>query len=149
VQVVITAFNTGAHDQVRIQDSVLSELCESESSGGRVSWARFMGKYVNVGYVNKDMARLGQDERTVVCSSSPSKQCGSISLYYPTHLESFFTDRALRDTLEPGALLHSLLAEHIDSIHFEEWRAGSILVPARMAEWIAADLWMLVATIDP
>lgn len=151
VQVVITAFNHGTHDEVRIQDSVLTEVCESEISGGTVSWARLMGKYVNVGYVNKDMVRLGQDERTVVCSasSSESKQCGSISLYYPTQLESFFTDRALRDTLQPGALLHSLLAEHIDSIHFEEWRAGSILVPARMAEWIAADLWMLVRTMDP
>jgi len=147
VQVVITAFNHGTHDEIRIQDSVLSELCDAD---GSVSWKRLMGKYVSIGYVNKDMQRLGQDERTVVCSSSSSdKQSGSISLYYPTHLEAFFTDRALRDTLQPGALLHSLLAEHIDAIHFEEWRAGSIIVPARMAEWLAADMSMLVRTLDP
>jgi hypothetical protein len=100
VQVVITAFNHGTHAELRIQDSVLTEVCESESSGGSVSWARFMGKYVNVGFVNKDMMRLGQDDRTVVCSSASNTRCGSISLYFPTHLESFFTDRALRDTLQ-------------------------------------------------
>jgi hypothetical protein len=105
VQVVVTAFNNGTHDEIRIQDSVLTEICEPESSGGSVAWAQFMGKYVNVGYVNKDMARLGQDERTVVCSSSPDAGRGksSISLYYPSHLEPFFSDRALRDTLQPGA----------------------------------------------
>jgi hypothetical protein len=97
---VVTAFNHGTHDEIRIPDSVLTEVCEGEAAGGSVAWARFMGKYVNVGYVNKDMVRLGQEERTVVCASCSDAERGSLALYYPSHLERFFTDGALRETFQ-------------------------------------------------
>jgi len=143
VQVVITSFNHGLEGEVRIEDATLTELCEVES----ISWQKFFGKYVNLGWVNKDVYRLDSNERTIICSRE--KRYGDICLYYPAHLEPFFMDKALRQTLEPGNLLHSLLADHIDAIHFEEWRAGSILVPVKMASWIAESLWELARTDDP
>jgi len=125
--VVMMAFRGGTNETV-IPDSVLAELCQSGSSSSCIAWESFTGiKYVNVTFVIKDAGNQG-GEQTVMMPSLHSAERGTaasqrignaILMYYPLKLQPFLSHRALHSALQPGQMLHSMLAEHIDAFHFE------------------------------
>jgi hypothetical protein len=126
--VIMIAFRGGTNETV-IPHSVLAELCQSGSSSSCIAWESFTGiKYVNVTCVMKDAGNLQGGEQTVMIPSlhsagrgtAASQRIGNaILMYYPLKLQPFLSHRALHSALQPGQMLHSMLAEHIDAFHFE------------------------------
>lgn len=144
IQIVVVGFNDVLPGEAKLDDLVLSEMCQAES----VSW-NLCGQEVAVSWVIRDMEPLVPGEafrrdrggHLVVCNAALTRS--SITLFYPGGLAPFFSDESLHRAFEPGNFLNKVLADDVGSIRFLEWRQGSVRVPCVMPNWLANVLWDL------